>query len=168
MKSAATPDYISQLTFCYLPARRDEFVSGKLGIEWAAQYPRLFDGDDRRLYDSQCDMGHHFFEWAAAIMVYETTGYLSLIEKYWSVKHPKKLALWEKIAPVSLRDLPYESGWPDLFSYHPNHKDWFFCETKGKDKLNEAQHRCFRAIYAAFGKKIYTIQFKEYRRRRDP
>src|SRR5438105_15594882 len=104
-------DSIDQLTFCYRRAQHDKFISGELGIEWARQYPHLFDEDDRRLYDSQCGLGYHFFEWLGAILLYEATGYISLIEKYGSDNHTRKLPLWEKIAPAGIRELPCEKGW---------------------------------------------------------
>ena len=94
---------ITQLAFPYREAQRDKFRAGVLGEQWAKRYPEVFDEDDLRLYRNQCENGYHFFEWLAAIIIFESTGYLSLIEKYGCAGHKRKLPLWEKIAPLSIQ-----------------------------------------------------------------
>ena len=74
-------DCFNTLRFSYHPKRQEEFRSGGLGRVWMTRYPALFDDEDRRLYGTQGDT-YHFFEWLAAVLIYESTGYQSLIEKY--------------------------------------------------------------------------------------
>jgi hypothetical protein len=152
-------DFVDDLALCYREEQRDRFKRGELGRHWAERYPRLFDEDDRRLYESQCVQGYHFFEWLAAVLLYESTGYLSLVEKYGSANHRRKLALWEKIVPAAVRDIDCDNGWPDLLVFAPDHEDWFFCETKGDDALSEGQLKCFRAIRDTSGRKVRLIRF---------
>jgi hypothetical protein len=123
----------------------------------------LFDKDDRMICRSQHGGGYHFYEWLAAILLYESTGYLSLVEKYWSNAHPRKLAIWDKLCPEAVRNVPHESGWPDSFFYAPDLPDWFFLETKGADKILDAQHRCFADLYRVSRRTVRVLQFKELR-----
>jgi hypothetical protein len=62
------------------PKQRERFKSGELWQRWSEKYPYLFDADDVRIACTQAHLGYHFYEWLAAILVYHTTGYLSLIE----------------------------------------------------------------------------------------
>ncbi len=75
-KPTVDDDSVAQLTFCYRRALREKFVGGELGIQWAKDYPQLFDEDDRRLYDSQCELGYHFFEWLGALPVILAQGFI--------------------------------------------------------------------------------------------
>src|SRR5438552_6851490 len=158
---AVDSEAIIHLAFPFQKAQREKFKAGKLGEQWAKRYPELFDHNDLGLYRNQSKRGFHFFEWLAAIIIYEATGYLSLVEKYGCAGHRRKLPLWENIAPACIQNLQCKNGWPDLFAISPDQKDWFFCETTGKDKLSAAQLECFTAIYAASGKKVYVFRFVE-------
>jgi hypothetical protein len=153
--------FIENLRFCYHLSLRKQFCSGTLGPIWSKKYPQIFDEMDCALYASQSKRGYHFHEWLAAILLYETTGFFSLIEKYGSSNHERKMKIWESVAPQAIRDLPNDCGWPDLFVYAPDRSDFFFCETKGKDRLGADQIECFQAIHRACGKKVYLVQFDE-------
>jgi len=154
-------EFIENLRFCYHPNLREQFCAGTLGPIWSQKYPQIFDKEDCGLYASQSEGGYHFHEWLAAILLYEATGYLSLIEKYGSKNHARKMEIWNAVAPPEIRELPNECGWPDLFVFSPDHSDWFFCETKGKDHISPQQLECFREIHRTCGKKVYLIQFDE-------
>lgn len=156
-------DCIRELHFCYNPKQRDRFVDGKLGEHWAERYPELFDEDDLRLYHSQCQDGYHFFEWLGAILIYEATGYLSLIEKYGCGAHPKKGPVFEALTPAVIQDMD-GAGWPDLFCYAEDRSDWYFCETKGAtDKLRPIQIQTFPKLCEITGKRISVLNLKKLR-----
>lgn len=112
---------------------------------------------------TQCELGYHFFEWLGAIILYEATGYVSLIEKYLSANHKRKQALWNRVRARGIRDIACENGWPDLFAFSPDHRDWLFCETKGTDKLGEGQIACMNAIHSVSGKRVLALRFTELR-----
>ena len=62
-----------QLAFS--PADREAFRDGSLAPAWAARYPQLFDAADLRMTVTQ--PRYHFYEWLAAVSIFEETGYLS-------------------------------------------------------------------------------------------
>ena len=140
-------------TFTYHQELRVGFKNGWLHRDWAKRYPELFDADDRRLAESQAGKGSHFFEWFAAIRVYEATQHLSLLEKYHFQRHEAKFALFTRLVPQDLVSLLCfnkrfgSRGGPDLLCYRPNSPDWFFCEVKGPgDEVRPAQLEVFQAI----------------------
>jgi hypothetical protein len=146
----------------FSPNQRETFRCGELLRIWAKQYPQLFDSDDIRLAKSQPE--YHFFEWLAAVVIYNTTGYLSLVEKYQFHNHKRKRRILGKIlSEEQLRIL--ECGnvqCPDLFVYSRDYKDWFFCEVKGKtDRLRQAQRKFFEQLMEITNKPVVLIQFKE-------
>ena len=72
-------------TLCELSTSRfqsEQFKSGDLCEEWFRVFPELFDEDDIRVARTQAKQGLHYFEWLSALTVYQSLGYLSLIEKY--------------------------------------------------------------------------------------
>jgi hypothetical protein len=153
-------EFILPLHFFYHADQRRRFVAGELGPIWSARYPQLFDDDDCRLCRNQCKDGFHFYEWLAAILLYEATGYLSLVQKYGSKNHKRKLPIWEKVAPV--KSLPDGYGYPDLFVYAPDRTDWYFCEVKGgRDRLQPRQLRTFRKLHKITGKPIRLMSLTE-------
>jgi hypothetical protein len=153
-------------TFEVRQLQRERFISGKLWQEWYSKYPNLFDIDDVRLAESQAKLGYHFYEWLAAIMLYHTTGYLSLIEQYQCKNHKRKQEIIRQINSQSLsKAISYRSDnkniqCPDLLVYTADLSDWFFCEVKGEDKLSYAQKIHFQAFADLIGKPIRLIQFK--------
>jgi len=91
---------------------------------------------------TQHQRNYNFFEWLAAVLLFESTGYLSLVAKYTSNNHPEKHdKLRRCLTPtVDAWPLTNESGQPDLFVYSPTNAEWFFCEVKGPaDRIRENQ-----------------------------
>lgn len=154
--------------FTYGTAQRDRFREGSLHKEWADRYPMLFDEQDVESANNQASGGYHFVEWLTSILLFETFGYLSLVEKYQYTYHPKKYKIFSKIAPPSVLEFIDERAktdktqGPDLFVYSPDESQWFFCEVKGpKDKFRESQISYFNELYRVTGKSIGTVQLVE-------
>ena len=155
------PIFIKTLHFCFDPKQRRRFTDGRLGEEWRGRYPDLFDDKDVEIYRNQCRDGYHFFEWLGAILLYEATGYRSLVEKYGSKGHPRKSLVYDKLAPDWFEEMD-DSGWPDLFCYTPDLRDWHLCEVKGaSDKLRPNQMKTFRKLYEKSGKKVLVLSLKQ-------
>jgi len=149
-------------TIEYAESQRDRFRSGELVRIWARQYPKIFDKDDIRVTRKQ--QNYHFFEWLAAIIIYNSTGYFSLIEKYEFQNHKRKKKILRKLMPNEQITQIYLRGaqCPDLLVYSPDHRDWFFCEVKGPgDKLRKEQITYFKKLKKFTGKRTYVIEFKE-------
>jgi hypothetical protein len=127
-------------------------------------YPEIFDTDDIRLAKSQGKLGYKFYEWLSAITLYNTTGYIPLLEKYEMKSHSRKQQIFKSI----VRNNVYQyimsakntrTQCPDLFCYSKDKTDWFFCEVKGKgDRLQKEQSRYFETIELLKGKEIYIIR----------
>lgn len=150
-----------------LRSQRELWKSGHLAAEWADRFPELFDELDVQLVETQAQFGHHFVEWLTAILLYHTTGYLSLVQKYEFRKHRRKEEIVEKMLPVDvltiLRDRK-EYGHaqaPDLLVYAPDFSDWYFCEVKGPgDRLGPEQKRKFESLATVSGKPVRLLHFK--------
>jgi hypothetical protein len=84
-------------TFTVARQQRDRFVNGQLSQDWYEKYPSIFDEDDLRLAKTQ--PRNHFYEWLAAILIYLSTSYYSLVEKYQYTKvgHKRKQEIIEQI-----------------------------------------------------------------------
>jgi len=149
-------------TILFTEEQRKKFRSGELVKEWAKMYKEFFDEDDVRITLKQNSF--HFFEWVAAVIIYTSTGYLSLVEKYQLKRHQRKQKILgklfsdeiiEKIRSVNIQC-------PDLLCYRPDFKDCFFCEVKGlRDKIRLVQEERFRELRLVTGKEIYLIEFKK-------
>jgi hypothetical protein len=129
-----------QLTFLFDSDRRARFANGALVQEWYEAYGDMFDENDYRLARSQ--PGNHFFEWLAAVLLREATGYYSLIEKYESANHAAKVDAFRRTVDSVVFDfaMAHRTGLPDLFVYQPGTPNWFFCEVKGgPDRLSQGQ-----------------------------
>ncbi len=142
------------------------FKSGELWNEWANKYPELFDSDDIRVANTQANMGYHFHEWLAALLIYESIGYLSLIESYEFKIQTRKQEILKKIVPENvlstIQSITKEGKvqCPDLFCFSPDYSDWFFCEVKGpKDKMREIQEQKFQSLVDISGKSIQVVSF---------
>lgn len=136
------PHHHCDFSFSYHPNQRARFRDGSLVQEWSNRYPNLFDDDDRRVLRTDHQRKFHFLEWLSAILIFESTGYLSFVEKYTTKSHPTKRRKLEAFLPACLfRWLAEnESGQPDLFVYQPRTGDWFFCEVKDEvDRIRANQ-----------------------------
>lgn len=146
------------------PKRRQAFREGTLRERWYAAYAPigLFDEDDIRLARNQ--PWSHFYEWLAAVSLYETTGWLSLIEKY-QFAHERKRHVLDRLGADGL--LSFFAGQkdefgnlqaPDLLVYAPDFSKYFFCEVKGPtDALRPEQVRYFQALRSAASRPIYLF-----------
>jgi hypothetical protein len=151
-----------EFTFTYHPNQRLRFRDGNLLHEWSERYRQLFDEDDLRLARSQ--RYTHFFEWLAAVLLYEATGFLSLLEKYETACHPRKVAVFRKTVPQPVFDyvMANRAGIPDLFVYAPDRSNWFFCEVKGaSDRLADRQRLRANELRAITGKEVALLWLKE-------
>ena len=142
---------ISNYDFCfsYHPHQRERFRDGSLVDEWSLRYPQLFDDDDRRVLSTDHQRKYHFLEWLSAILLFESTGYLSFVEKYTAKSHPaKRQKLQAFLTPELYRWLmENESGQPDLFVFQPRTGDWFFCEVKGEgDRIRDHQRSWSKSL----------------------
>lgn len=163
----ATTRVITLGTYPTSPAARRDFASGELRDYWAARYPVLFDKKDLALAHNQPK--NHFFEWLAAIVIFESTGWLSLVEKYqFPKKHPHKYAIFAELVPETVRHLLVQSRFlgdrqgPDLFVYSPDQTDWYFCEVKGgSDRVRDSQSAVFAILERLSGRAVRLITFTD-------
>lgn len=155
---------MTTIEFPYAAALRERFRSGHLITEWSRRYPRLFDERDIEIANNQ--RSNHFFEWLGAVLLYESTGYLSLIEKYAIQSHARKTRIFRKTVPARIYDfiMADSAGAPDLFAYAPDYGDWFFCEIKGAtDRLRSHQISCCNRLERISRKKVRLLLLKEIR-----
>jgi hypothetical protein len=157
--------FVKELTFVFDPRLRESWKTGDLPRKWKDRYPKLFDEQD--FAQSRSQPNNHFFEWLAAILLYEATGRLSLIEKYTCRNHPGKR---EKLKEIIGSDLfewccENESKSPDLFVYSIDQpEDWLFCEVKGdKDKVRAGQPEWFEQFHQLTGRHSLIIYFAPLR-----
>ena len=107
---------------------------------------------------------YHFFEWLSAVLLYEATGYLSLVESYTALKHHRQRRVLQSYVPKEVDDflMSHQSGLPDLFVYHPESKDWFFCEVKGgRDSMRDNQCQNAKAILKVTKRSVRYIHLVE-------
>jgi hypothetical protein len=153
-----------EIEFPFSSDLRDRFRPGKLIDEWASRYPRLFDKQDVQLANNQNPF--HFFEWLGAVLLYESTGYLSLVEKYGCKSHRRKTKILRKTVPDCVFDYVMEdsAGVPDLFAYRPDYRDWFFCEIKGlRDRIRAPQLECCKKLKKISHREMRILTFREIR-----
>lgn len=154
-------------TFVTHKAHHNVFRHGHLAEDWSSMYPMLFDADDIRIAIDQRQLGYHYHEWLAAILIYHTTGFLSLIEAYAYRSHSSKRRILETLVTGKALDFIASHGMssaiqcPDLLVYAPNGHEWFFCEVKGpRDKLREKQVNFFDELAQVTGKEIKVVHFQ--------
>ena len=151
-----------EIEFPFRASQRVRFRSGELIEEWAARYPQLFDARDLEITRKQPN--YHFFEWLAAVLIYEATGFLSLIEKYETPSHVRKAQIFSTTVPHDVYDyvMKNRAGVPDLFVYSPDQSQWYFCEVKGAaDKLREHQSERIAELSRISGGKVCLLKLKE-------
>jgi hypothetical protein len=135
-------------------------VGRALGLAGCRNHELLVSLD---LFEPSGQPNSHFFEWLASVLIFESTGYLSLIEKYAYKHHTAKFPVFCEVIGAKLSDwICEDSGWsPDLFCYSPDKSDWFLCEVKGdRDKIRPPQRRWAKRIYKRTGKKTLLIKLK--------
>lgn len=92
-----TDNFETIATFTTHPNHKELFCSKELYLEWAKTYPMLFDKDDLRLAENQAELGYHFCEWLAVVLMYHTRGLYSLVEKYQYKNHKSKQEVLKKL-----------------------------------------------------------------------
>ena len=155
--------------FEFHPAQRLRYMDGSLREQWAKTYPDIFDARDIESAKTQGRAGYHFNEWLAAVILYQSFGYLSLIEKYELPSHERKHELFRRLLPKKLYEsvLDYTGIYrgtqaPDLLVYAPDFSSWFFCEVKGKgDSLKPLQKAYFEHLVDISGQDIGLVRIKE-------
>jgi hypothetical protein len=163
------PSTIELGKFPYRPQQRDRFKSGELREQWAKDYPAIFDEQDVQIAKNQ--LGYHFYEWLAAVLIFHTYGYLSLIEQCEFEKHKRKQEVIKRLLPPEVFTLVTDheprfgrAQCPDLLSYSPDYSDWFFCEVKGPDdELRQSPLRFFEELARISGKQIRVMRFQTAR-----
>jgi hypothetical protein len=153
-------------SFEYRKCQRELFRGRNLASEWFKSYPQIFDKDDLRLAKSQ--PRYHFFEWLGAIILFNNTTCLSLVEQYQFPSHKRKRKMLADVVPDNVFKLitSHKEAFgsvqcPDLLVYNPANKDWFFCEVKGPgDKLGTKQSQFFDALEQVSQKPIRIMRFK--------
>ncbi len=154
--------------FTYAKTRHQAYRDGTLWREWREKYPLLFDARDEQLAITMSPIaagGSGFFEWLAAVLLYEATGLRSMQTNYVAKNHPEKRKRFEEIVGKDCFDHVdlEQSGLPDLFVYPDTGiGDWFFCEVKGaRDKLRSNQISRHAKLLAATGKKVKILKLVE-------
>ena len=143
-------------TYRYTPRERARFLSGSLIDEWAADYPDLFYPQDvsNARAQTQRKMRYHFVEWFASVMLFRTTGHLSLLKYEFPSASAEKLALVRRLLPdhaewLLARQTRRVTQCPDLL-LHDNDRALFFLEVKGPtDTLRTPQREFFRELHEA-------------------
>ncbi len=162
--------FIELGVFEYNSRQWDRFVSGELWRQWAEDYPDIFDQRDVQIAATQAGpaMRLHFHEWLAAVLLFHTYGYLSLVEQYEFKAQERKQTLLKRILPPDVLALVMDHSknfgrvqCPDLLVYSPDFSNWFFCEVKGpRDRLREPQIRFFEELARVSGKEIRVVRFQ--------
>jgi hypothetical protein len=135
-----------------------------LAGEWLERYPQLFDADDFRCTRRQPTL--HFWEWYAAIHIFERDGAYSLVEKYVYKNHPVKTARLASILSESQLGIlkaichRHKAEPPDLFVYVPETGRFWFAEVKGPtDHQHANQAASHEAIERELGVPVEILQF---------
>lgn len=143
----------------YTEEQRSQFCTGDLQSEWAKQYPEIFDTDDIRLAKRQPK--YHFYEWLAAILVFNTTGYPSLIEKWGCRNHARKETVLSKLLKPEVIERIRKEHTPDLLCHAIDYSDFFFVEVKGHaDRLRPKQVASISLLEELSGKPVYLLEIK--------
>jgi len=147
---------------------RERWSTGDLQREWASRFPFLFDENDLPMAtDTAHQRKYHLAEWLGAIVLHHSTGYLSLVEKYQKLAHPRKLDVVARLgdrARAALTAMPSKESpgkmGPDLLMYAPDYSDFFFCEVKGPgDTLDAAQLEMCARVAEATGSPVRILRF---------
>ena len=135
-----------------------------LAAEWMQRYPHLFDEDDFRCTRKQPTL--HFWEWYAAVHLFEREGAYSLVEKYVYSNHPVKAPRLAAVLSESQRDAlkaicrSTRAEPPDLFVYMPGTYRFWFAEVKvPPDRVRPNQAANHEAITRELGVRVQILSF---------
>lgn len=153
-------EVFEEIRFLYHEGLRAQFRKGVLRQEWAERYPEMFTAIDCKIAKNQ--PRRHFFEWLGAVLLYEATGYRSYM-KYDCGNHLEAQAMFCRLAGRRFSEAVLEdsSGYPDLFVYASDHRDWFFCEVKGyRDRIGPKQTRAAKQIVRETGRRVVLLNLQ--------
>jgi hypothetical protein len=120
----------------YHSDQRLEFGEGTLRQQWFAQFPQLFDLEDFTRASNRT-RPYFFYEWLAAIVLHQSTGFLALVTRYQT--DMRKRSLLPSILPSTvLSVLDNRSRWgktqgPDLLMYAQIFQDGFFVSVRAQE-----------------------------------
>jgi hypothetical protein len=154
----------SELTL-HCPRKLRESWPEPLAKVWHNAYP-FFDEDDLRITKTQPTK--HFYEWFAAVHLFERYSAYSLIEKYrYEKAHPhKQKALRATLTPELIDALDEvceecQVQVPDILAWVPGTQDYWFAEVKGgADPLSEKQLSCHERMEKLFDRPVQIISVK--------
>jgi hypothetical protein len=150
-------------------------VSGGLIQTWYEEYPEIFDESD--LKNAVHQPIHHFLEWLSATLMFESSGWCSLIEKYGRFKQKGRkqevIQALRESGQISARlhdmmqfpgrfGFPERQQCPDLLVYRADCSDWRFVETKWSgEKFHGQQQAFFKALSKSSGRPVEVARFRE-------
>jgi hypothetical protein len=158
------------LSLIYDEGQHKRFRAGGLAHEWRERYPMLFDNQDLKI--ALYRPSYHFFEWLTAIILYESMGWLSLVEQYEFKSHRTKQAkltalvshggMSQDMLKLILKHEDYgNTQCPDLLVFAPDYSQWFFCEAKGpRDSFSENQLKFFKELETTSDSQLRVVRFK--------
>ena len=141
-----------------------------LADQWRSLYPTIFSARDLEMAHNQ--PRNHFFEWLAAVHLFQCDRSLALVEKYqYPRAHPEKHALYtaaftndERRELEAIQKEFQNKQLPDLLVLRPPNSQPYFVEVKGhdpitghQDKLSADQTGCFKAIRDRIGVRVVLL-----------
>jgi hypothetical protein len=149
--------------FVFSDQEKIDFATNELWKTWVEKYPFLFDHDD--LIAVAENPAFHYYEWMAAIRLYEEWGYLSLVEKYVHKRYARKYGILCQLAPKKVVDMltstwkNYHTHCPDLLVYRQDQSEYFFCEVKGQhERITQNQDFLFDMLRQVSNKRTCIIR----------
>jgi hypothetical protein len=144
-----------------------DFARAFCDVSGAISFHSCLDHDDFTRASNRT-RSYFFFEWLAAIVLHQSTGFFALVTRYQTDARKRPL-LPDILPPDVLAVLADRTRWgktqgPDLLMYAPDYSDWFFWECKGsRDTVSDRQHGRFDDLVAAAKKPIRMLEFQVYR-----
>ena len=149
-------------SFTVTREQHEQFKEGSLWQEWLEKYSYLFDENDKENAVRHASRGYYFHEWLAAILIFHSTGFLSLVDHYQYTPHARKNGIFKRLVGESVAAIARKSATycPDLLVYKANFSDWYFVEVKGpSDRLRDNQIDFFEKLEEMTQKPIYLLSF---------
>jgi hypothetical protein len=132
--------------------------------EWLERYPQLFDADHLRCTRKQPTKD--FWEWYAAIHLFEREGAYALVAKYDCKNHPGKTARLASVLSESQSNIVntiyyrHHAQVPDLFVYMPGTRRFWFVEANGPtDRVRPNQAASREATERELGVPVEVLWF---------
>jgi VRR-NUC domain len=146
-------------------SQRESFRAGDLRERWATMFtPTLFDEHDLKAARNQTN--HHFYEWMAAVILYEAMGYRSIYMKGKLKGNRRKREIFVSRAGrcdglVEMIDSQTRQP-PDLFLFRDaDPDDWTLCEVKGpNDRLQDYQPPFYERISERSNRAVYVLNLR--------